>query len=142
MSDRREFLFEALGLILGNALADPDEDSFLLEVGCLWCDGSRWGRHYILAFTIYLERRRQDGATMLRRMLPTALLRDKLCGIGVPVEFDGEQIYPALIGTTLIGPAQLLQRMEEIMNGCDWTALYFDPAAWEWGEFDGQRKPD
>ena len=132
MNDRRGFLFDTLALILGTALAGPDEDEFVLDCGCLWCGGRRWGRHSVLAFTIYVERRRPDGV-MLRRMVPTELLRGRLWEVGVPVEFDGDSLYPALIGTSVVGPVQLHQRMEQIMSGGEWTGFYVDPNTSEWG---------
>ena len=79
---------------------------------------------------------------MLRRMVPTELLRTRLEDVGVAVEFDGQPMYPALVGTSLLGPAQLHQRMAMVLGGCDWTALYCDPEPWEWREFDGKRKSD
>ena len=135
MNDRRRFLFEALALILGNALPSFDEAEFLVECGCLWCGGCRMGRHYALAFTVYVERTRPNGA-MLRRMVPTETLRARLAEVGVPVEFDGQPTYPSLVGTSLFGPAHLRQRMAMVLGGCDWTALYCDIEPWEWGEFD------
>ena len=134
--DRRNFLQQGLALILGSALPTFDEAEFLVECGCLWCGGQRQGRCWDLAFTVYIARTRPDGALMLRRMVPTETLRARLAEVGVLVEFDGHPTYPALVGTSLLGPAQLRHRMEEIMYGCDSTALYCDPEPWEWREFD------
>jgi hypothetical protein len=136
MNDRRSFLFEALALILGSFLPASADAEFLLECGCLWCGGQRQGQGWAVAFTVYIARTRPDGALMLRRMVPTELLRTRLEDIGVAVEFDGQPMYPALVGTSAFGPAQLHQRMAMALGGCDWTVLYCDPEPWEWREFD------
>ena len=132
MTDRRSFLLQAIALVLGGMSLDLTDDSFLLEVGCLCCGGRREGRLWELAITVYVERCRCDGAVMIRRMVPTDLLRVKLRHVGVPVVFDGDQIYPSLVGTTLLGPAHLRERMAMVVSGCDWTALYFDSEPWAW----------
>lgn len=135
MNDRRGFLQQGLALILGSFLPGAAEAEFLVECGCLWCGGQRQGRCWALAFTVYIARTRPDGA-MLRRMVPTETLRARLAEVGVLVEFDGQPMYPALVGTSLLGPAQLHQRMAMALGGCHWTTLYFDPEPWAWGEFD------
>ncbi len=134
MTDRRSFLQQILALILGSFLPDFTEAEFLVECGCLWCGGQRQGRCWALAFTVYIARTRPDGALMLRRMVPTETLRVRLAEVGVLVEFDGQPTYPSLVGTSLFDQVQLRQRMAMALGGCE--APYFDPAPWEWREFD------
>lgn len=135
MNDRRGFLQQGLALILGSFLPNSADAEFFVECGCLWCGGQRQGRCWALAFTIYIARTRPDGG-MLRRMVPTETLRARLVEVGVPVEFDGHPTYPSLVGTSLLGPAQLHQRMAIVLGDCDWTTLYLDPEPWAWEEFD------
>jgi hypothetical protein len=138
MPSRRTFLKQTVALALGSmplAAAIDAPDSFLLESGCLTCAGERKGKQWKLTFTIWIERRRKDGASMNRRLVPSALLKQRLAEIGQPTFFDGHPVYRQLVGFSSLCPAQLRKRMASAIADCDWTTLYIDPEPSEWRDF-------
>jgi hypothetical protein len=140
MPSRRAFLKQTVALALGakpfaSAVAAPDEDWFLLESGCLTCAGERRGRQWKLTFTVWIERRRKDGASMNRRLVPSVLLKQRLAQIGQPTFYDGHPLYPVLVGFSSLAPAQLRKRMASVIADCDWATLYTNPEPWEWRNF-------
>ena len=81
------------------------------------------------------RRRRKDGGIMNRRLVPSALLKQRLAQIGQPTFYDGHPVYLQLVGFSSLAPAQLKKRLAAVVAGCDWTALFTDPEPWEWRDF-------
>jgi hypothetical protein len=111
--------------------ADDGSDGFTVECRGLSCgaspdaDGS-----WHVSFTIWITTTMPFGPIVTRRKVPSSTLQEKLSAmLGIETAFDGELIYPSLIGTLPCepDPNELLAKMQRLMATVELPLLYTEP---------------
>jgi len=111
--------------------AEDGSDGITIECRGLSCgmspdaDGS-----WHVSFTIYATTVFPFGPILTTRKVPSPRLKEKLLTIlGIKTAFDGDPIYPSLVGrlSSTPDPNELLVKMQRLMATVELPSLYIEP---------------
>jgi len=131
---RRTFLQSVAGLVLWPTGTNPkpiitalDDGGYLIEVGCLRCYSQSGGS--VLDIVPWVIDHPMPGMELIRRMVPTAALKEKLEQVGFPTRPEGYEQHPSLVArlSYFLAPNEVAAKLQQILRCGDWTLLYYDP---------------
>ena len=109
---------------------EDDDGGFLVLCRELSCSASpEADGSWELRFNVYVTTRTWWGRIDTRRKIPSATLQEKLSGIGIATEYDGQPTYPSLVGRSKspIDPNTLMAQLQGLMRNVDVQTLYTEP---------------